>query len=244
MPATIDFAGPNGMSIYHATQIRYEHAFAKGLKAGIGVEMPVVDGLTNEHVSIAKQRMPNFPVYVQYGWNPKSHFRAAAIIRSMTYDDLTARKAESEIGWGVLASATFNLTNRLQVYGQGVYGKGIGQFLNDMSMLNVDVVPNPEKEGKMQVLPMMGWFAGMQYNFSPKVFITSTYGQSRLYSHDGYPAVASDQYRYGQYLNATLFWNITSDLQAGAEYLRGWRTDFNGDTRHANRVNLAVQYSF
>ena len=101
-PATIDFAGPNGMSIYHATQIRYEHALAKGLKAGIGVEMPVVDGLTNEHVSIAKQRMPNFPVYVQYGWNPKSHFRAAAIIRSMTYDDLTARKAESEIGWGVL----------------------------------------------------------------------------------------------------------------------------------------------
>ena len=61
MPATIDFAGPNGMSIYHATQIRYEHALAKGLKAGIGVEMPVVDGLTNEHVSIAKQRMPNFP---------------------------------------------------------------------------------------------------------------------------------------------------------------------------------------
>ena len=31
VPATIDFAGPNGMSIYHATQIRYEHALAKGL---------------------------------------------------------------------------------------------------------------------------------------------------------------------------------------------------------------------
>lgn len=30
--------------------------------------------------------------------------------------------------------------------------------------------------------PDDGWFAGMQYNFSPKVFITSTYGQSRLYS--------------------------------------------------------------
>lgn len=244
VPATIDFAGPNGMSIYHATQIRYEHALAKGLKAGIGVEMPVVDGLTNEHVSIAKQRMPNFPIYMQYGWTPKSHFRAAAIIRSMSYDNLTAHKTESEIGWGVLASATFNVMNRLQVYGQGVYGKGIGQFLNDMSLLNVDVVPNPEKEGKMQVLPMMGWFAGMQYNFSPKVFITSTYGQSRLYSHDGYPTTPSEQYRYGQYLNATLFWNITSDLQVGAEYLRGWRTDFNGDTRHANRMNLAVQYSF
>ena len=46
VPATIDFAGPNGMSIYHATQIRYEHALARGLKAGIGVDMTVVDGLT------------------------------------------------------------------------------------------------------------------------------------------------------------------------------------------------------
>lgn len=51
----------------------------------------------------------------------------------MSYDNLTAHKTESEIGWGVLASATFNVMNRLQVYGQGVYGKGIGQFLNDMS---------------------------------------------------------------------------------------------------------------
>ena len=94
------------MSIYHATQIRYEHALAKGLKAGIGVEMPVVDGLTNEHVSIAKQRDAELSGLRAVWLNPKSHFRAAAIIRSMTYDDLTARKAESEIGWGVRASAT------------------------------------------------------------------------------------------------------------------------------------------
>ena len=38
--------------------------------------------------------------------------------------------------------------------------------------------------------------------------------------------------------------SVTSNLQVGAEYLRGWRTDFNDATRHANRMNLLVQYSF
>ena len=37
IPPTIDFAGPNGMAIYHATQFRYERSFGKGWKAGVGV---------------------------------------------------------------------------------------------------------------------------------------------------------------------------------------------------------------
>ena len=144
--------------------------------------MPVVDGLTNDNLSIGSQRMPNFPAYLQYGWNSKSHLRAAAIVRSMTYDNLVANKAESETGWGVLLSTTFNLCSKVQVYGQGVYGRGISLYMNDLSNLNVDIVPDPDKAGHMQVLPMMGWYAGLQYNITPNVFVSSTYSQSRLYS--------------------------------------------------------------
>ena len=35
-----------------------------------------------------------------------------------------------------------------------------------------------------------------------------------------------------------------STMQVGVEYLRGWRTDFSSSTRHANRLNMLVQYSF
>jgi len=124
------------------------------------------------------------------------------------------------------------------------YGRGIGQYLNDLSNLNVDIVPNPEKEGRMQTLPMLGWFAGLQYNISKDVFVSGTYSLSRLYSEHTYPSDVPDMYRKGQYLVANLFWNVTSNLQVGAEYLRGWRTDFSSNTRHANRMNALVQYSF
>ena len=53
-----------------------------------------------------------------------------------------------------------------------------------------------------------------------------------------------ESYRKGQYLVANAFWNVSSNLQVGVEYLRGWRTDFSSATRHANRLNMLVQYSF
>ena len=96
----------------------------------------------------------------------------------------------------------------------------------------------------MQALPMLGWFAGAQYNICPKVFVSGTYSMSRLYSENGYPDNQASSYRYGQYLVANVFWNVTPNMQVGAEYLRGWRTDFSNSTHHANRMNLLVQYSF
>mgnify|MGYP000295712803 CR=1 FL=1 len=125
------------------------------------------------------------------------------------------------------ASTTFNITKKLQAYGQFNYGKGIGSYLNDLSNLNVDIVPDPDKEGKMQVLPMLGWYAGLQYNLCPSIFISGTYSLSRLYSENGYPSENPESYRKGQYLVANAFWNVSSNLQVGVEYLRGWRTDFS-----------------
>ena len=91
----------------------------------------------------------------------------------------------------------------------------------------------------------MGWYAGLQYNVNPNVFMTATYSATRLYSHDGWPINNSDFYRYGQYFVTNIFWNATNNLQLGAEYLRGWRTGFQDkSTRHANRINVMVQYSF
>ena len=244
LPSTIDFQGPNGATFYRATQLAYTYKGLKNFRFNASVEMPSVDGITDGGLSIAQQRMPDFTAYAQYGWNNKSHVRVGGLIRSMTYTSTQSDKAHAVTGFGVQASTTFNLGKQWQVFGQATYGKGIGQYLNDISNLNVDIVPDPEKDGKMQALPMLGWYAGLQYNVSPKVFLSSTYSMSRLYSDNGYPTGEPDTYRYGQYFVANLFWNVTPNMQVGAEYLRGWRTNFDNSTNHANRMNLLVQYSF
>lgn len=56
--------------------------------------------------------------------------------------------------------------------------------------------------------------------------------------------MASDTYRYGQYIAANAFYNVISDLRVGVEYLHGTRNDISGLGGHANRLNAMVQYSF
>ena len=94
-PPTIDFQGPDGMTFYRATQLRYEANVMKGLKVGVGVEMPSVDGTPAQDVRIGKQRMPDIPAYVQYSWAKASHIRVGGILRSITYEDQVNNKAKS-----------------------------------------------------------------------------------------------------------------------------------------------------
>lgn len=244
VPTTIDFQGPDGATFYRATQLAYSFHGIKNVRINAAIEVPEVNGSTNDNLSIAQQRMPDFTASLQYNWRHNSHLRLAGIVRSMTYLSKEPDKVSSVSGYGIQASTTFGFLDNWRFYGQATYGRGIAQYLNDIGNLNADIVPDPEQKGKMMALPMMGWYAGLQYNISPKLFVSGTYSMSRLYAENGYPNNTPEMYRYGQYLVANAIWNVTPNMQAGVEYLRGWRTDFDRDTRHANRVNLLVQYSF
>lgn len=242
-PATVDFEGPAGQVLYRTTQLRYARSL-KNWSFGVGIEVPDVNATSTEDFAINTQRAPDFPAYIQYNWKNDCHFRLAGIVRTMTYSSNINKKAYTEAGWGVQGSTTFNPLKKLKVVGQVTYGKGIAHFFNDLSGLNIDLVPDPEETGKMQILPMMGWYAGLQYNFTPHIFASGTFSQARVYTEKDYPASGTDAYRYGQYLAVNTFWKVSSTFQLGAEYLRGWSTDFNNETNKANRASLLVQYSF
>lgn len=245
MPATIDFQGPNGGTFYRTTQLAYTYSGLRNFRFNASIEMPEVSGTApNSSVEITKQRMPDFTAYAQYNWNDESHLRIGGIIRSMSYTDRASNDSHDRTGFGVQASTTFTLGNSMKMFGQFTYGKGIGQYINDLGELDVDLVSNPEEKDRMQTLPMIGWFAGMQYNLTPSLFVSGTYSMARLYSENNYEAIAQDNYRYGQYVAGNIFWSASENLQFGAEYLRGWRTDFNASTHTANRINLMAKFSF
>lgn len=243
MPSTIDFQGPNGGTFYRATQVAYLYDGLRNFKFNLSVEMPKVDGTTNGDLQITRQYKPDFTLYTQYDWADNSHLRLAGIIRSMTYANTATSQTDDILGYGIQASTTFSF-EPISFFGQVTYGKGIGQYLNDLGELNVDLVENPQNENKLQALPMMGWFAGVQYNIMPSLFVSGTYSMARLYSENGYESIAGDNYRYGQYMAANIFWKTSENMQIGAEYLRGWRTNFNDTNHQANRINLMAKFSF
>ena len=242
-PATVDNAGPCGMTFYRATQVAFRYSFDWGLSMGIGFEAPDVNAIENQYVSVGAQRLPDIPVYVKYNFNEDSHVRAGAIMRDISYKNLVTGADKHKVSWGAQASTLLTF-GRLQVSGQYNIGKGIGSLINDVSNIGMDIVPEPSNNGNMMMLLTDSWFASLHYNIAPGMFASATYSQSNLRSRHGFSEANPNVYKRGQYLAVNMFANATENLQLGIEYLHGWRVDFNSDSYNANRINVMARYNF
>jgi hypothetical protein len=163
-------------------------------------------------------------------------------MRNMNYHDDSADKNRINTGWAVQLSGLANITPSLTAFWQATYGKGFNSYINDLSMLDLDMVPNGATQGKMQSLKAWAGYAGLKMEFSPRVFCSVTYSQAKVYSKDSF--FVEDMYKTGQYIAGNIFWNLTENCHLGAEYLLGKRTNMNNADRSANRVNMLVQYNF
>lgn len=244
-PFTIDEQGPAGGSCTENVAIQWTPMFGKNkeFSLGIGLEVPqadyTVDGTDARSIN---QRVPDIPVYFQYAWDERaSRVRLSAILRNLAYRNDLLGKNKIVTGWGVGLSGNIALFPRTTLYYQGMYGKGIAQYINDQSGAGYDLVPVPGKDGKLHAPGSLGFFAGLQYDICDNLFVTATYSQSRLYDQQG---LGPDGYRYGQYVEGAVVCTPVNGLQCGVEYLWGKRTDINHDSAHANRLMLMAAYSF
>ncbi|MBO5874772.1 MAG: porin [Rikenellaceae bacterium] len=243
VPPTIDFQGPNGASELLNYQIRYTLDLGHRWRLAASAEMPSISATYGEYNTELDQSIPDFIIYGQYQWNNgKNHIRLSGLIRNMNYHDDEADKNRINTGWAAQLSGLANITPSLTAFWQATYGEGFGSYINDLSMLDLDMVPNNNTQGKMQSLEAWAGYAGLKMEFSPRVFCSVTYSQAKVYSKDSF--FIENMYKTGQYIAGNVFWNLTENCHIGAEYLLGKRTNMNNEDRSANRVNLLVQYNF
>ena len=244
-PTTIDFQGPNAYNFNFATMIRYEMPFLNNhMKFGVAAEMPKVSGSYGETFMPVPQRVPDFPVYIQYMWGARrqSHIRASAVFRNMyLYND--ARQTTTDLfGWGVQFSGNIHVNKMLQFFMNGVYGEGITPYIQDLTGSGLDFTPNPTDATRTQTMPMWGFQAAAQFNILPNLFVSGGYSMVQVQHKNGY--YAEDQYHRGQYAFGNVFYSFSPRFKIAAEYLWAARKNMNGDDNHANRINLLVKYSF
>lgn len=244
-PTTIDFQGPNAYNLNFATVARYEVSFAKKhLTFGVAAEMPNLSATYNPNFEPIPQRMPDFPMYLQYAWgaNRDSHIRASGVLRNLYAHNMLTDNNTSLLGWGAQFSGTIKVWHWLQLFMNGVYGEGITPYIQDLTGSGYDFTPNPSNPDQIQTMPMWGWQAAAQFNLSRRMFVSGGYSQVRIESKNG--IFAGDQYREGQYIFGNIFYKITPRCHIGAEYLYGSRKNMDDMKNHANRVNFQVKYNF
>ena len=250
---TIDQQGPNSMTFLFNTVLDYQHAFNKHWKVGIGVELPVVDATYNNGTYAVNQRVPDIPFYLQYSWaDGNGWLRMSGILRNMMYEeDGVGRK--NSTGYGIKASGTVPFTSKVTMYYQGVYGKGIASYIQDIQGYGLDMVPAQIKENgfasgrygehyyKMEPIEAWGAYAGIQWQATPKMFTSATYSFVKADIPQTEPLTT---YKSAQYVVANIFYNLTPSVRTGIEYLWGCRENLGGEFKHNNRIQTAGRVNY
>lgn len=242
-PSTIDFAGPNSFTIVLNTVIDYEYKWGKHWGTGVGLEMPMDSYTNGERTYTVNQRIPDVPFYLQYSWNERSSWvRVSGLVRNLYYYDEVSDKTRNNTGLGVKLSGSTVICKKLTSFYQGLYGKGISNYIQDMNGAGLDMLPSRDRQGKLDNLTSWGGYAGLQYNFTPTMFMSAMYSFVRTSASD--VAYLPTRYKSGQYIAANMFWNIAPQIQMGAEYLWGDRENANGQKRHDTRIQTMFQFNF
>lgn len=238
----IDYEGPNAMTAMQSAVLDYNHSFTDSWSAGIGMEIPLFSATYGSRTSEATQRIPDIPVKATYSWGDDSEISAAALLRNMCYYDQVQSKTKVRTGWGVELFGNFRILPGLRGAFQAVAGRGIASYIEDLNGGGLDLTPTEGAPGRMIAVKVWGGFAGLQYNFTPKVFMTGTYSHVRAYcgTDTGRAEGGGSQYRYSQYATGNLFWDAHKFLRVGIEYIWGRRVDMNGASNHSSRLQAAL----
>jgi len=241
-PNTIDFEGPNSSVAFRAPMIRYTLNISNAFKMMTSLELPEVSMTYGHGLSSSYQYVPDVILVFRFQAE-RGHLQAGGVLRTMAYADSITNDQKTVFGGGAAISGLFKLTKKDNLMFQGVFGRGMAKYVQDIYGVGLDAVPDDDKYNRrdMESVRVGGFYFGYQHYWCAKLNSTLVYGFTKVHADQTYP---QQDYHLGQYASINLFWNVLPSMTVAIEYLWGQRENYGGERGNANRFNGMVQFSF
>ncbi len=258
-PPTIDPEGPSGCVSTVAYEIAYKSKDYNGFRFAAALDMPTFYSSNGYYrgkdyptmddrktIGDAEQYIPDIPVWVEYSFSQWNRIRLSGILRNFAYRDLISDKTRHTAGWGAMLSGNLSPWSKLIFYYQFAYGKGIGNYIQDIAGKPISFVPSDSDPGRMSASPMTGLNFGLSYNPTPKLQFNAMFSEARIWKVGDYcNSLPEEQnYKYALYGAVNCFYTFNSYLQWGIEYLWGHRETWNAGGAHDNRIQTQLSFTF
>lgn len=181
---TIDVMGVNSRTFIRTPLIGYRYALDKNTTIGASLEFPVVKYTVNNEFRTVTQAIPDLPIYLNHKFN-SGHLKITALFRALEYGINSTSEIKTKLGYGMQLSGSFKATSGLTLYSQGILGEGVARYINDLSIVSLDLVPDKNNK-EMQTLPMYSISLGAKVDFNKELYATANIARASLIDKERY----------------------------------------------------------
>ncbi|MBX3725254.1 MAG: hypothetical protein KF823_04980 [Xanthomonadales bacterium] len=237
LPDAVDFVGPTDATTFvRQSQLRYtkgpwSFSFENPETVLTPYQGNATRLLTGDNV------LPDFTARYQMrgSWG---HFSAAALLRSLRYENPAAGIDDSAPGYGISVSGRYNLGTSDNLRYMITGGRGINRYIG-LSATTDAVI---DQNGQLEPIDSLAGFVAWQHVFNPK-FRSNVFYSRAEYDNDANLTGLGITKRLESW-HANLIWTILPRLDLGIEGIWGKRTLERGDSGELNRLHFHARYSF
>ena len=252
-PTVMDYWGPLSRVFFLNIQLRYVAIEKENQRLMIALERPGATADGGDYVnSIELQnvkpefKLPNITAHYRKVWE-WGHVQLAGIAKSIKWKDLDTsgyNLSGSAVGYGVNLSTVIDVSDRLKLKMQGEYGKGIENYIADVTP-DVGLKSQPGNLAQPfqgTALPVWGFLAFAEIKWTNTLESSIGYSMLKIDNSDLQSATA---FKRGQYGLVNLRYQPLSNLIMAAEYQYGRRDNFS-DGFHSvgNKIQLSFEFLF
>jgi hypothetical protein len=235
----VDFAGPTGSVITRNPQIRFSKSNVfNGHDLAFGLEY-IIPNLAIPD-SIGAKTFQLFPALAArltkvLSWGS---YQVSVIVPTISGRD-RAGNLVIKPGWGVSSSAVINSWSKGKWYLQGVLGREITQYFNDLGRGGLDLSISPT--GEVLSPLVFGYYVTYEHYWKENLYSNFTYGMVRI---EKYSFTDENAFLKGNTLRVNTFWDIVEGARVGIEGIWGKRLNVDKADGDALRLNLLFYYDF
>ncbi|WP_180059284.1 DcaP family trimeric outer membrane transporter [Acinetobacter sp. YH12128] len=254
-PEMIDFATNVGGGTTRLPQVRYNVKLAPQTQLFVAAEegdskaqalttktagTPPVSNTTLED-STVKYSLPALTAKLTQGY---ADGKGNASARALVEHHKVQGGNDDELGWGLAAGTTFDVTKQLKINGDVSYVEGNSNYLYGSNTAYVVDANGDIEQNKFTAVQI-----GATYKFNEKLRSTLAYGALFADEDTDYAKAFKDVGNNSANKEVQQAWlNViytpVKPIDLGVEYVNGKREAFTGKTYKDNRVGLMAKYSF
>jgi hypothetical protein len=245
-PEILDFEGISSQNIIRQPLIRYWWSPKTDTRMAVAMETPSVSITGGEGVNL----FPDVVARGFFGRPEGGHVQVAGVLRQIRGQTASGDVGSAWAGGGSISGVqqfrVSGLTDRITYQVNG--GTGIARYINDLNSLGGQDAVVDSAAGKLRPLPALGWYiayehAWKEWQAAENLHLRSTLLWSFV-DVDNLDIQAASAYKKTQRLDVNLVLSMANRVDLGMEYIYGTRTNKDGQTGHANQIQLVGLFRF